>query len=179
MPKNQRCRILYFKKKRLFSIIKSINLSYSFNVCLYTYVRGTKSMDLIVNPRLTKHELIKLYSSVDWQKDVENIDNLKKGLRKSFVIAAYEDKKLVGLVRALSDFSTVVYVQDLLVCPEFQGKRIGKTLMLHLLNYFAAVGQIIIAAKPNNDARKFFHYLGFQEGCDRHLSAYVMDRRVR
>ncbi|GBG95044.1 GNAT family acetyltransferase [Ligilactobacillus salitolerans] len=136
-------------------------------------------MELIVNPRLTKNEITVLYSSVGWQKDVENIDNLKKGLRKSFVIAAYEDQRLIGLVRALSDFSTIVYIQDLLVCPQEQGKRIGKTLMLHLLNYFGAVGQVVVAAKPNNDSRKFFRYLGFQEGSDRQLSAYIMDRRAR
>ncbi len=136
-------------------------------------------MELVVNPRLTKSQVIALYSSVGWTKDVENIDNLKKGLKKSFVIAAYEDDKLIGLVRALSDFSTVVYIQDLLVCPEYQGKRVGKTLMLHLLNYFGKVGQVMIAAHPNYDSRKFLHYLGFQEGSDRELSAYIMDRRLK
>lgn len=171
-------RKFYLKNKADFLIIKNIKLSYFFNLWHeYMFGRG-EIMDLIVNPRLTKKEITTLYDSVGWKKDVENIDNLKKGLKKSFVIAAYEDGCLVGLVRALSDFSTVVYIQDLLVCPEFQGKRIGKTLMLHLLNYFGAVGQIMVAAKPNNDARKFFHYLGFQEGSDRQLSAYVMDRRV-
>ncbi|SFV41245.1 GNAT family N-acetyltransferase [Ligilactobacillus acidipiscis] len=171
-------RKFYLKNKADFLIIKNIKLSYFFNLWHeYMFGRG-EIMDLIVNPRLTKKEITTLYDSVGWKKDVENIDNLKKGLKKSFVIAAYEDGCLVGLVRALSDFSTVVYIQDLLVCPEFQGKRIGKTLMLHLLNYFGAVGQIMVAAKPNNDACKFFHYLGFQEGSDRQLSAYVMDRRV-
>ena len=91
-------------------------------------------MELVVNPKINKNELIELYKSVGWTADVNNIDNLRKGMKKSYVIAAYEDKKLIGLVRALSDHATVVYVQDLLVASDYQGKRVGKSLMHHLLN---------------------------------------------
>ena len=63
-------------------------------------------MELVVNPKINKNELIELYKSVGWTADVNNIDNLRKGMKKSYVIAAYEDKKLIGLVRALSDYAT-------------------------------------------------------------------------
>ena len=82
-------------------------------------------MELVVNPKINKNELIELYKSVGWTADVNNIDNLRKGMKKSYVIAAYEDKKLIGLVRALSDYATVVYVQDLLVASDYHGKSIS------------------------------------------------------
>ncbi|MGO4865843.1 GNAT family N-acetyltransferase [Ligilactobacillus ruminis] len=131
-------------------------------------------MELVVNPKINKNELIELYKSVGWTADVNNIDNLRKGMKKSYVIAAYEDKKLIGLVRALSDYSTVVYVQDLLVASDYQGRRVGKSLMHHLLNYFGSVGQIIVTA--NNDERigKFFRYLNFREESK---NTYEIDRR--
>lgn len=131
-------------------------------------------MELVVNPKINKNELIELYKSVGWTADVNNIDNLRKGMKKSYVIAAYEDKKLIGLVRALSDYATVVYVQDLLVASDYQGKRVGKSLMHHLLNYFGSVGQIIVTAKNDERTGKFFRYLNFREESN---NTYEIDRR--
>ncbi len=132
-------------------------------------------MELVVNPKINKNELIELYKSVGWTADVNNIDNLRKGMKKSYVIAAYEDKKLIGLVRALSDYATVVYVQDLLVASDYQGKRVGKSLMHHLLNYFGSVGQIIVTAKDDDERiGKFFRYLNFREESK---NTYEIDRR--
>ena len=131
-------------------------------------------MELVVNPKINKNELIELYKSVGWTADVNNIDNLRKGMKKSYVIAAYEDKKLIGLVRALSDYATVVYVQDLLVASDYQGKRVGKSLMHHLLNYFGSVGQIIVTAKNDERTGKFFRYLNFREESK---NTYEIDRR--
>ena len=131
-------------------------------------------MELVVNPKINKNELIELYKSVGWTADVNNIDNLRKGMKKSYVIAAYEDKKLIGLVRALSDYATVVYVQDLLVASDYQGKRVGKSLMHHLLNYFGSVRQIIVTAKNDERTGKFFRYLNFREESK---NTYEIDRR--
>ena len=131
-------------------------------------------MELVVNPKINKNELIELYKSVGWTADVNNIDNLRKGMKKSYVIAAYEDKKLIGLVRALSDYATVVYVQDLLVASDYQGKRVGKSLMHHLLNYFGSVVKIIVTAKNYERTGKFFRYLNFREESK---NTYEIDRR--
>ena len=131
-------------------------------------------MELVVNPKINKNELIELYKSVGWTADVNNIDNLRKGMKRSYVIAAYEDKKLIGLVRALSDYATVVYVQDLLVASDYQGKRVGKSLMHHLLNYFGSDGQIIVTAKNDERTGKFFRYLNFREESK---NTYEIDRR--
>ena len=131
-------------------------------------------MELVVNPKINKNELIELYKSVGWTADVNNIDNLRKGMKKSYVIAAYEDKKLIGLVRALSDYATVVYVKDLLVASDYQGKRVGKSLMHHLLNYFGSVGQIIVTARNDERIGKFFRYLNFREESK---NTYEIDRR--
>ena len=131
-------------------------------------------MELVVNPKITKNELIELYKSVGWTADVNTIDNLRQGLKKSYVIAAYEDKKLIGLIRALSDYSTVVYVQYLLFASDYQGRRVGKSLMHHLLNYFGSVGQIIVTAKNDERIGKFFRYLNFREESKK---TYEIDRR--
>ena len=114
-------------------------------------------MELVVNPKINKNELIELYKSVGWTADVNNIDNLRK-----------------GIVRALSDYATVVYVQDLLVASDYQGKRVGKSLMHHLLNYFGSVGQIIVTAKNDERTGKFFRYLNFREESK---NTYEIDRR--
>ncbi|MCP0887238.1 GNAT family N-acetyltransferase [Ligilactobacillus sp. WILCCON 0076] len=136
-------------------------------------------MDIVVNPKLNKSELINLFEKINRDMDMDELDNLRKGLKKSYVIAAYENKKLIGMVRALSDYSTLVYIQDLIIVPEYRGLRVGKTLMHHLLNYFGAIEQVVVSPLINTEDEKFYRYLGFYPGSDRGLETYLVDHRAK
>ena len=136
-------------------------------------------MKLVVNPKINKSELSRFFEEVYGQTDVEEIADLKKGLKKSYVIAAYEDKKLVGFVRAISDYATLVYVQDIAVLPEYQKLRISKTLMHHLLHYFGTIEQVVVSPLIKGEDDRFYRQLGFQLANDQGLYTYLVDRRAR
>ena len=57
------------------------------------------------------------------------------------VITAWENNKLIGLIRVIGDGYTVVYIQDILVHPNFQNKNIGTQLMTRILNKYKDVRQ--------------------------------------
>jgi len=78
----------------------------------------------------TKEELMELYSSVDWTAYTGDPDRLERAVRGSKdVYTVWEAGQLVGLLRTVGDGEIILYVQDILVNPEWQGVGIGKELL--------------------------------------------------
>ncbi|WP_054723368.1 GNAT family N-acetyltransferase [Lacticaseibacillus nasuensis] len=69
---------------------------------------------------LTIHEITALYGAVGWQHYLQDAAETARGIANSTLLTARDGEKLVGLIRGLSDMHTVVFIQDLLVLPEYQ-----------------------------------------------------------
>ena len=70
-------------------------------------------------------EILRLYRSVGWTAYTDHLEVLQKGFEKSMLtLAAYEGDQLLGIIRAVGDGHTIVFVQDILVFPEYQRKGI-------------------------------------------------------
>ena len=66
-------------------------------------------------------EILSLYRSVGWSAYTDHPDTLRKGFENSLLtLAAYRGGQLLGLLRAVGDGYTMVFVQDILVFPEHQ-----------------------------------------------------------
>lgn len=66
-------------------------------------------------------EILPLYESVGWTAYTENPEVLQKSFESSMLtLAAYEEDQLLGIIRAVGDGHTTVFVQDILVFPEHQ-----------------------------------------------------------
>ncbi len=66
-------------------------------------------------------EILPLYESVGWTAYTENPEVLQKSFESSMLtLAAYEEDQLLGIIRAVGDGHTAVFVQDILVFPEHQ-----------------------------------------------------------
>lgn len=78
--------------------------------------------------------------SVGWSDGSETSDMIKNNnipfTNSTLVISAWENERLIGAVRVLSDrmFRSIIY--DLLVLPEFQNKGIGKELLKRCFEHF-------------------------------------------
>lgn len=112
-----------------------------------------------------KHdEILRLYSAVGWTAYTSDPEALKKGYGNSLLIlAAYEGDELAGIIRAVGDGATVVFIQDLLILPEFQRRGIGTALVKALLQRFPSVRQIELAADNTPALAEFYGSLGFRE----------------
>ena len=78
-------------------------------------------------------------------------------------LAAYEGNQLLGIIRAVGDGHTIVFVQDILVCPEHQRKGIGSTLLQAILDRYSHVRQIELATANTPNTIAFYKSMGFQE----------------
>ena len=66
-------------------------------------------MRIIEYQTYREEEILPLYASVGWTAYTDARDALRRGFVKSLLtLAAYEEKTLVGLVRAVGDGETVV-----------------------------------------------------------------------
>lgn len=109
-------------------------------------------------------EIKKLYDAVGWTAYTDDMDSLEKGYEKSLkVLAAYESDKLLGIIRAVGDGFTVVFIQDILVFPEEQGKGIGKALIKAMLDSYPNVRQIQLTTDIDLKTIAFYKSVGFSE----------------
>ncbi|MBR0139720.1 MAG: GNAT family N-acetyltransferase [Firmicutes bacterium] len=109
-------------------------------------------------------EIERLYSSVGWTAYTRDMPALMRGFENSLLIlAAYENDELLGLIRAVGDGSTLVFVQDILVFPKHQRKGVGTALLRAVLEHFAGVRQIELVTDDTPKTSAFYRSLGFAE----------------
>ena len=78
------------------------------------------------------------------------------------MIAAYDEDRLVGLIRVVGDGLTIVFIQDLLVYPHYQRQGIGRSLLQQTLGRFKDVYQIQLATEQSDKNLAFYRELGFR-----------------
>ncbi|WP_061593223.1 GNAT family N-acetyltransferase [Streptococcus gordonii] len=116
------------------------------------------------NPRLDFAAVLDLYASVSWSNYTNHPRRLEQAFHQSlFVMAAYDDEELVGLIRVVGDGLTIVFIQDLLVYPHYQRQGIGRCLLQQTLERFKDVYQIQLATEQSDKNLAFYRELGFRQ----------------
>ena len=116
-----------------------------------------------INPKLDFAAVLDLYDSVSWSNYTNRPQQLEQAFHQSlFVMAAYDDEELVGLIRAVGDGLTIIFIQDLLVYPHYQRQGIGRCLLEQTLERFKDVYQIQLATEQSVKNLAFYRELGFR-----------------
>ena len=116
------------------------------------------------------HALETLYRSVGWVCYLRRPNLLEEAFAHSLkVLAAYEDEQLIGIIRAVGDGVSILYIQDLLVHPDHQRKGIGTRLLNEMLRAFPDVNQTVLITDDADETIIFYEAAGFrkvqQVGC--------------
>lgn len=111
-----------------------------------------------------EEEILRLYKAVGWTAYTENVAALREGYQNSMLtLAAYEGEELLGIIRAVGDGATIVFVQDILVFPERQRQGIGTALLKAVLEKYQSVRQIELVTDNTPKTIAFYKSLGFYE----------------
>lgn len=107
-------------------------------------------------------EILPLYESVGWTAYTSEPEALRQGFENSLLtLAAYEGEKLLGIIRVVGDGHTVVLVQDILVCPQYQRKGVGSALLGEILGRFHHVRQLQLITDNTEKTVAFYKFMGF------------------
>jgi len=82
------------------------------------------------NVAIKSEELSKLFKSSGIKRPFEDLNRLQRMIENSdILITAWDHDKLVGIARAITDYSYCCYLSDLAVNKEYQHKGIGRQLI--------------------------------------------------
>ena len=111
-----------------------------------------------------EEEILGLYTAVGWTAYTEDPAALRRGYENSLlVLGAYEDGKLAGIIRAVGDGATIVFIQDILVFPEYQRKGVGSALLRAVLDKYAGVRQVELVTDNTEKTVAFYQSMGFHD----------------
>ena len=88
---------------------------------------------------------------------------LKNALEHSlFLISARDEEgKLIGFLRAVGDGYSIVYIQDIIVLPEYHRQGIGTQLLRQTMEHFKEVYQLILTTDSEVKIIAFYEANGF------------------
>ena len=109
-------------------------------------------------------EILRLYTEVGWRAYTDHPSILRRGFENSlFVLAAFENNELIGIIRVVGDGFTIVFVQDVLVSPNQRRKGVGTALLQAILDRYKHVRQIELATDHTPQTIAFYKSMGFNE----------------
>ena len=111
------------------------------------------------NESISPKAIADLRESVGWNRMEKEYDNPL--LTSFFHIAVYDDDRLVGFVDSVSNGVTDAYIQDLIVCPDYQGKGIGTDLMKKMIASLKEKHIYIISVIFEERLKPFYDRFGF------------------
>jgi len=82
---------------------------------------------------ITPEEYMEMRRVVEWS--AFPLEEAAEGLKNSFILVCFRiDGKPVAIGRAISDRGYVVYIADVIVIPEYQGRGLGREIMNTILD---------------------------------------------
>ena len=115
------------------------------------------------NPEITLVDVLPIYEAVEWTNYTQNPEMLEVAYKNSLhVLAAFNEKGiLVGVLRAVGDGASILFIQDILVTPEYQHQGIGTELLQQTLEKYKNVYQIQLTTDNSMKTISFYESNGF------------------
>lgn len=102
----------------------------------------------------------RLYRAASLRRPVDDLPRIATMLaHANLVISAWDGDRLVGLARAMSDFSYATYLSDLAVHPEYQGRGIGRELVERVAARGGRGAALLLRSSP--DAESYYPLIDF------------------
>ncbi|MBW7889226.1 MAG: GNAT family N-acetyltransferase [Bacteroidetes bacterium] len=116
-------------------------------------------------------EIIEVYESSGINRPTKEKERIAKMYKHSnLIISAWDNKKLVGIARALTDFCYCCYLSDLAVRSDYQKRGIGKELIEEIKKIIKEETALILLSAPT--AMDYYPKIGF----DSIKNGYIIKR---
>ncbi|WP_304132590.1 GNAT family N-acetyltransferase [Ignavibacterium album] len=107
-------------------------------------------------------QIIDVYNSSGINRPINDKERIKKVYSHSnLILTAWDNDKLVGISRSVTDFYYCCYLSDLAVSKEYQNRGIGKKLIELTKNKIGEQTALILISAPT--AKDFYLKIGMQK----------------
>lgn len=113
--------------------------------------------------QITAEDAIDLYirSTLGERRPIDSRETFEAMLKNAnLTITAWDQDKLVGISRSLTDFAYVAYLADLAVDQQYQRMGIGKELIAQTQKRLGPNCMIVLLAAPK--ANEYYGHIGFE-----------------
>ncbi len=115
-----------------------------------------------VNAPITAEAVADLFRSSGIRRPVDDLPRIQRMLdHANLTITAWDGEQLVGIARALTDFSFCCYLSDLAVARDYQKSGIGKALVHRVQEAIGDESMLLLLAAP--EAMAYYPHIGFQK----------------
>ena len=119
-------------------------------------------------------EVLPLYESVGWTSYTASPAMLRAAFENSLlVLGAYSDGRLIGILRAVGDGASILYIQDILVHPDHQRRGVGSALLKAALGRYPNVYQTVLMTDDSENTRAFYCKNGFVAAGDMGCTSFM------
>ncbi|MDP2850243.1 MAG: GNAT family N-acetyltransferase [Sulfuricurvum sp.] len=125
-----------------------------------------------ITPNLSTEDFIDILnrSTLGERRPVDDMECIESMIKNAdIIVTAVLDEKIVGVARAVTDFSYCCYLSDLAVDASFQHQGIGKKLIQKVREQLGAKCKLILLSAPA--AAEYYPKIGFTQ----HPSAWVLE----
>lgn len=117
-----------------------------------------------INKIPTVEEYNYLNEKVGWGKRNEEV--VKEALKNTLsAICVYNDNEIIGSARIIGDKTIFLYIQDVMVIPEYQNKNVGTNIMnkiLEIINGYKEIyPNIRVYLGASKGKEEFYKKFGF------------------
>ncbi|WP_145407534.1 GNAT family N-acetyltransferase [Paenibacillus xylanexedens] len=121
-------------------------------------------MDILykMNADLKTEDVQNVFRSSGIKRPVDDGNRIQRMIENAtLTVSAWHDDKLIGLARAITDFSYCCYLSDLAVSKEYQRNGIGRQLIERVRSYLGEEVALLLLSAPT--AMEYYPRLGFEQ----------------
>lgn len=106
-------------------------------------------------------EVAELYRRAELRRPIEDLERIQRMIANAnLIVCARDGDRLVGIARALTDFSYCCYLSDLAVDTDYQRQGIGKKLIERVQEEIGEESMLLLLAAPK--AMPYYPHVGFE-----------------
>jgi ribosomal protein S18 acetylase RimI-like enzyme len=119
---------------------------------------------VIVERSPTVEEYEALRASVGWYA-VDRVAASTGLSRSLYSVCAVAEHRTIGCGRVVGDGGLYLYIQDIIVLPEYQRRGVGRSLMAHVMDFIArsARENTFVGLMAAKGVAEFYRPYGFEE----------------
>jgi predicted N-acetyltransferase YhbS len=115
-----------------------------------------------VNTTVTAEDVSNVFKASGIKRPSDDLSRIQRMIDNADItLTAWDNEKLVGIARAITDYSYCCYLSDLAVDKEYQNKGIGKELVRLLQEQLGEEVALLLLASPV--AMEYYPRIGFEK----------------